>query len=285
MQLNLLIQAQFRMQAQFTILLLTIAVPNYLFWEYPFSMGGSFVLCLLIAVFMPIVYVFKELGSFIIITCLLICGILALNFMAWWEAVSNITMSYIILQHVIVYVIIMALVSLLEWLFIPQDQLDEARLSNLFKYRRVLLVPLFFMFGFSVFGSLLMFAIHRDAFDIYSNISVLKVHLVPAASLSLGCLISLVYLNKIDDALIGGLLSERVLDLKIFESLTGRKVDPKAINKGAIMKWYSIILAVIIIMGSVLETQRGLWLMWIETVLLLVLMASIFWRILKLKLE
>ncbi len=81
-------------------------------------------------------------------------------------------------------------------------------------------------------------------------------------------LVIYIYLSKFKDKDIRKFLLEEKLNIAHYDLKKAKK-------------YFVIFFFLIIFFGSIMETQRGMWVMWIETILLISLMSLIAWKIYK----
>lgn len=101
-----------------------------------------------------------------------------------------------------------------------------------------------------------------------SDNQFLKYTAMSTVGLILGLFVSIIYLLKINDKDLKNLVIEEKRNIIKYDS---RKIK----------KYFLLAFILIIILGSMIELQRGMWVMWIETILLFFLMSLIIWKIYK----
>ena len=195
---------------------------------------------------------------------------MGINFLSYWETtVVKITVFYLFIFYGLLLWLVIWYLSIIKSAFKTLGQLNEPDQHLIKQIRRTLESPIFVGTLFSLFSGLMVNFIHKVEPQTYNN-PLLKISYVAIAMIIIFLFITFIYLVKIRDEDIKRLL------FKTEEKYDLQKYDMRKIKK------YSLLISVIIIVaGSVIETQRGMWVMWIETILLLVLMSLVFWKIYK----
>ena len=257
---------------QCVIHIFIVAISVFLFIKFPFSLGGSFVFSFLIGCFALIVLKYSNMANLLLIITWNLCGLLGLNFMSYWENMEGISLVYIILLVLLIIVIVFAFSFAVFRPLKAKNQLNEAEIINFNKLNDVVLSLLVITELPLIIGIFIIMDVSHDFLNPSNEVTFLRAYLVAASVLMLGFIIAKLFMYKIEDSDIKELLSEN-------------KADFKGLDRGVVRKWCLMVIALIIIFGSGFEMLRGMWFMWISTVIMLILMSSIFWRILKLKFD
>jgi len=261
-----------QLHIHFSITCIAISCFAYLFYKYPYSLGGSLVLCLFISAFIPLTLRIIKLSSEFRLTQLILADIVGINFLSYLEnSVSNTSILYLFIFYSCILFLLYFYSTIADPGFKKYNQINTTDQNLLKQIRLTLAVPLFFVgFVFSLFSGLMVHFIHEYEPQIYYGNPYLRISCVSIAFLIFFFFISFIYLRKINDEDIKELLSkaDEKYNLKIYD---GRK-----------MKNYTLLIyAGTFIIGSGIEIQRGMWIMWFETIILLGLMMLILWKIYK----
>ena len=256
---------------QFVFSGITLILFTYLFFKFPFSLGGSITLMLIIATTVPLTFSMKNLANEFYIIQFIVAGIMGLNFLSYWEvATLKINVIYLIIFYSLLIWIILWYLVLTQRVLKNKDQLNESDQKLIKKINQTLTAPILFLgLQFSFFSGLMIFFIYKKEPQIYAKL-YLKLSYVAIGWLIFFFFISLIYLKKISAENIKRLLAN------VEKQYYLEKYDKRMIKKYLIS-----ILSFIFVVGSMIELQRGMWFMWIETILLLGLMSLIIWKIYK----
>lgn len=261
-----------QLHIQFSFSCLAIGVFTYLFFKYPFSLGGSVMLGWLIAAFIPLTLRIRKLSTEFSIIQLITATIMGINFLSYWEiSGKTINIGYLFIFYGFLFLMITRYLLIVDLIFKNIVQLNETDQYLIKQIRRTLVSSVLFIgMIFSLCSGLMVHFIRKVEPVTYYNNPNLRLSYVAIAMLIFFFLIAFIYLTKIKDEDIKGLLS------KAEEKYNLKNYDAKKIKN------YSLLTFVlIIILGSFIEIQRGMWVMWIETILLLALMSLIIWKIYK----
>lgn len=223
---------------------------------------------LLIATFVPLTIRMKKLSTEFSIIQLILVGIMGINFLSYWE-ITNVTINifYLFIFYGCLWLMIM-LYLIVSVRHFKKDSLNESDQHLLRKIRGTLAAPL--IFGgmvFSFFSGLMVHATREIEPRLYDN-PFLKLSYIVIAVFIFFFFVAYFHLMKIGDNTVKGLLS-------------GEKFNFKEYDIMKIKKYSLLVFISIIVSGSFIETQRGMWIMWIETILLVGLMFLILWKIYK----
>lgn len=245
---------------------LVYKTPNNIEW-----FGSSFILILIMAAGIGFSYIIRLFSLEFNFFSLIAAGIMAINYLASLEVKTN---SLNVTQSLF---FIGCILWVLFWFFQiffrllkPLELLDEP--SERFRKQLALSSSIV---SFAI--SLTFIAITYVTFQLLKEYnpqaigndnSYLRYTVISIGWLILALLVSLIYLLRIDD--------RDILNLIVEEKRGAIKYDVRNLKK-----YILIILFAVITLGSIFETQRGMWVMWIETISLLVLMSLILWKIYK----
>jgi hypothetical protein len=245
---------------------------TYLVYKYPNSIGGfggSFILFLFMLGFIGSVYFIKPISLELSFILLIIAGIMGINFLGYLEMTYglNITYSWIFIGCVFwtLYWFVYSLFILLK----TSTSLNEFNKS--FKVKlTITLAPPFLI-------SMIFLAITRFIFldntsrilakNIFYN-SFLKYTIISTGGFILGLFISLIYLLKLDNKNIKNIIIDD-------------KCNVIRYDRNKFKKHFILVFCLFILLGSIFEIFRGMWIMWFETILLFGLMSLIIWKIYK----
>jgi len=256
---------------KFELYFITLAgiVPSYLFFKYPFSLGGSLAICFFILALVPLLFQLRELSSVFVMLSIVLFGILVMNFLSYLENAKAITVPYIVIFGLLTLLITAFFYWTICWPLELLETLNDAENKILNQIQRIVLAPSIFIgLAFVTFSSLMILFIRDADRYLYNNASYLRGFYISFAGIVFCFLISFIYLRKISDQDIRKLISEDKSKLIPFDARKFRK-------------WFLIIFCWFVINGSLLEIGRNMWPIWIETILLVGIMSMILWKIYK----
>lgn len=253
---------------------LMIAI-TYLVSKHPDTVGGfggSFMFFLFIMAAIVSFYFIRSLSLELSFIPLIIAGIMGINFLGYMEITrGTLSTAY---SWIFIGCFFWTLYWFLFSLFVllkPPESLDESnrRLKN---QLTITLFPIFLI-------SMIFAAVTRFPFlelpkynpQNITNMAdnpLFNYTTISIGGLILGLFVSLIYLLKINDKDLKNLIIEE-------------KCNVIKLNTNKIKKYFILTSSSVIVIGSIFETQRGMWVMWIETILLVFLMSLIIWKIYK----
>ncbi|GBE00073.1 hypothetical protein BMS3Abin07_02119 [bacterium BMS3Abin07] len=245
----------------------------YLIYRFkfdPFSVGGSLMLAAFIFMLIFFKRVVKPLALESSSAALMITGIVVINFLSYWEiSGQRIDMPYLIIAFLCLYFFVAISSAVLGLPFKKIDSVSETERQVYRQIMRTLSMPMY-VFGliFAMLSGLAVYDILKSEPNAAISCPLLKISYMAVFWIVIAFLVIYIYLSKIKDDDIRKFLLEEKFNIVNYD-----------IKK--VKKYYTIFFFLIIFFGSVVETQRGMWVMWIETILLLGLMSLIIWKIYK----
>jgi len=248
---------------------------TYLISKHPHTvggLGGSFMLFPIIVVAICSFYFIRSLSLELSFIPLVIAGVMGINFLSYLEMTGgtlNVTYSWIVIGCIFwtLYWFLYTLFVLIK----PSESLNEQN-KRLKVQLTITLAPVFFIsIPFIVITHVTFLKLQKYSPQMITDMAnnpFFKYTTISTGLLILALFVSLVYLLKIRD--------EDLKKLVIEEKYGVIKYETRKIKK-----YFLLISSVVISIGSIIETQRGMWVMWIETILLIGTMSMIIWKIYK----
>ena len=249
-------------------------VLTYLFYKISNGIegfGSSIILLLLMVGGLFLANVTKSLSLELSLTPLIIAGFIGINYLGYLETkIGFLNMNSLIFIGCIVWILFW-FSRVLFILIKPMESLDEPHL-HLRKQLTLAVMPSFIIsitFIAITYVTFLNLQRYEPGYlQGRSNPTLFTYTTISTGLFIVALFVSLIYLLKIDD---NGLK----------KLIIGGKCNLIKFNVNRIKRYFIIVFSTIIFMGSILEAQRGMWIMWIETILLLGLMSLIIWKIYK----
>ncbi len=225
------------------------------------GIGGSIIFIPVIPFLILLSFAIKPITPHINYFVLTLVGVLILNYFAYLEMAGikldiNYQLIYIFCVIATLLFYMKSVLSLVK----PIDIFENFNKDIGSKLAIILFSPLFISVGFIV---VIMVNAKPSLFSKYNK--VLNYSNLNFTFIILGLLISLIYLLKISDS-----------DIK--KILIDEKDQIQKYSLDKFRKLFKLSLVFIISFGSLIEINRGLWLLWIETVLIISLMSIILWK-------
>ncbi|MDP3261204.1 MAG: hypothetical protein Q8M34_11595 [Thermodesulfovibrionales bacterium] len=245
----------------------------YLIYKFKFdlfSFGGSLMLAALIFMLTFLKRVVKPLALELSSAALMVTGLVVINFLSYWEiSGKKVDMPYLIIAFLCLYFFVATSSAILGLPFKKIDNVSETEQPVYRQIMRTLSMPMY-VFGlvFAMLSGFMVYFILEHEPNASISCPLLKITYVAVFWLVIALFVIYIYLSKIKDDDIRKFLLEEKLNIVHY--------DVKEVKK-----YFEIFFFLIIFFGSVAESQRGIWVMWIETILLLSLMSLIIWKIYK----
>lgn len=235
----------------------------------PFIFGGSLMFAALIFMLIFLKRVVKPLALEASSAALMVTGIVVMNFLSYWEiSGKTVNMTFLTIAYICLYLFIAISAAVLGLPFKKIDSVSEGEQPVYRQIMRTLSMPLY-IFGlvFAMLSGLMVYFIllHEPTATTWP---FLKITYVAVLWLVIALLVIYIYLSKFKDKDIRKFLLEEKLNIAHYDLKKAKK-------------YFVIFFFLIIFFGSIMETQRGMWVMWIETILLISLMSLIAWKIYK----
>lgn len=239
--------------------------------EASFGLGGSLTIFTITGILIALSYFVKPFILEFSLGTIIITGILIFNLLSFWEISGRpITTEYLILSYISFYSFIPLCLFVMLLPFKKRNNLNEPERTTFFRKIVLTLFLPMFVFGliFAILSGLAVYDILKSEPNAAISCPLLKITYMAVFWIVIAFFVTFIYLSKIKDEDIRKFLLEEKLNIVNYDI---RKVK----------KYFGIFFFLIIFLGSVVETQRGMWVMWIETILLLGLMSLIIWKIYK----
>ena len=245
----------------------------FLLYKYKFSLfslGGSSIFVSISVILIFLMGIIRPLVLELSFAILTITGILIINFLSYWEiSVNNLDTPYWIVSFICLFCFVNVYISVVRSPFKKYSDVEESNRGLFRKILLTLLLPNLIMgLIFAMFSALMVYSIRNWEPNVAISYPLLRISYVAVAWLVISFLVTFIYLLKIKD--------KDIRNFIINEKLNVVKFDTRKIKI-----YFTLIYFLIIFFGSIIETQRGMWVMWIETILLLGLMSLIIWKIYK----
>jgi hypothetical protein len=235
-----------------------------------FSLGGSLMLSSIIYMLIYLRRVIKPLALELSAAALMVTGLVVFNFLSRWEiSGNNIDMTYLTISYICLYFFMATSSAILVLPFKKIDSVSETEHPIYRKIMQTLKMPMY-VFGlvFAMLSGLMVYFILEHEPNAALSYPLLKITYVAILWLVIALLVIFIYLSKIKDNDIRKIFLEEKLNIVNYD-----------IKK--VKNYFKIFFSLLILLGSIIEMQRGMWVMWMETIMLLGLMASIVWKIYK----
>lgn len=245
----------------------------YLIYKFKFglfSFGGSLMLVAIINMLFYLKRTVKPLALELSSAALMVTGLAVINFLSYWEiSGKNIDMTYLTISYICLYFFIATSSAILGLPFKKNDSVSETEKPVYRQIMRTLSMPMY-VFGlvFAMLSGLMTYFILVHEPNAVISCPLLRIIYVAVFWLVIALFVIYIYFSKIKDDDIRKFVLEEKLNIVNY-------------NIKKVKKYFAIFFFLIILFGSVMETQRGMWVMWIETILLLGLMSLIIWKIYK----
>lgn len=254
------------------LIFLGYLIYKYQFIDMPlFGLGGSVMILIFISILIFLRRIIKSLTLELNLGISMITGILIFNFLSYWEISGRtIGATYLNIGFFCLIFFTYIITSIVRIPFKNYDQINES--ERKFFVRQIMLTILLpvFIFGlaFAMLSGLMAYDILKSEPNIAISCPLLKISYMVVFWIVIALLVTFIYLSKIKDDDIRKFLKDERLDVVKYDT-------------GKIKKYFKIIFLSVIFLGSFGEIVRGMWIMWIETILLLYLMSLIIWKIYK----
>ncbi len=261
--------AQILVYINYAVIIL-LAYLIYKFKFDPFSLGGSLMLAAFIFMLIFFKRVVKPLALEASSAALMVTGIVVINFLSYWEISGKRTgMSYLTISYICLYFFIAISAAVLGLPFKKIDSVSETEQPVYRQIMRTLSLPLY-VFGlvFPMFSGLMLYFILVHEPNAAISCPLLKITYMAVAWIVIGLFITFIYLSKINDEDIRKFIKEEKLGVVRYDT-------------GKIKKYSALFFCLIILLGSAMEIKRGMWVMWIESILIIGLMSLMAWKIYK----
>ncbi len=234
------------------------------------SFGGSLMLAAIINILFFLKRVIKPLALESSSAALMVTGIAIFNFLSYWEiSGKSVDITYLAISYICLYFFIAISSAILGLPFKKVDSVSEAEQKHFRQIMRTLSMPMY-VFGliFAMLSGLMVYFILEHEPNAAISCPLLKITYMAFFWVVIALLVTYIYLSKIKDDDIRKFLLEEKLSIVNYDIKKAKK-------------YFAILFFMIIFIGSGIETQRGMWVMWIETILLIGLMSLIIWKIYK----
>lgn len=249
--------------------IISLAYLIYRFKFDLFSLGGSLMLAAIIYILFSLKSAIKPLSLELSSAALMVTSIVVINFLSYWEINSKIiNMTYLIIAYMCLYFFVAITSAIFGLPFKKISSVKETDHRDYLEIMRTLSMPIY-IFGlvFAMISGLMVYFIlvHEPAGITWP---FLKITYIAVFWLVIALFITFIYLSKIKDEDIRKFLLEDKLGIVSYD-----------IKK--VKKYFEVFFLLIILFGSMVETQRGMWVLWLETILLLGLLSVVLWKIYK----
>jgi hypothetical protein len=243
----------------------------YLIYEFkfnPFIFGGSLILVPPICALNFWRRTVKPLALELSFGSLFVAELIIINFLSYWEmSGKSVDTIFLIITYLCLYFFVAISLAIVGLPFKKSNSVNGAEQPYYRQIMRTISMPLYF-FGllFAMFSGLMVYFVLLHEPHVVVSCPFLKITYVAVAWIVIALLVTYIYIGKIQD--------EEIRKYILEKKLNSVNYDVKKIKK------YSVACYLLIIfLGSAMETQRGLWVIWIETILLIGLMSLIVWKI------
>ena len=221
-------------------------------------------------IFILLTFIIRSLALELSFGTLIITGILILNLLSFWEISGrNINTPYWIISFICFFCFVNCYLAFVRLPFKNYYDIVESERALFKKIILTLYLPILVMgLAFAMFSALIVYSIQMWEPNFAKAYPLLRVSYVAVVWLVISLLVAFIYLSKVKD-----------MDIKKF--LINGKYNVMNYDRKKITKFFILMFVFIILFGSVVEIQRGMWVMWIETVLIVGLMSLIVWKIYK----
>jgi hypothetical protein len=253
------------------ILLFYLIYKYQLINETAFGLGGSLTIFTITGIFVSLSFFVRPLLFEFRCGTLIITGILIFNFLSYWEISGKpLTTEYLILSYLF-FLNFMPFCSFFMTLpFKSRNSLNEQERSVFSKEILLILYAPAFVFAlmFAILSGLMVYFILEHEPNAAISCPLLKITYMAVAWIVIGLFVTFIYLSQISDE-----------DIRKF--IREEKLATVRYDTGKIKKYSALLFFLIILFGSGIEIGRGMWVMWIESILIIGLMALIAWKIYK----
>ncbi len=245
----------------------------YLIYRFKFdlfSFGGSLMLAAVTFMLIFLKRVVKPLALESSSAALMVTGLLVINVLSYWEiSGKRIDMPYLTISFICLYLFVAISAAVLGLPFKKIDNVSEADQPVYRQIMRTISMPMY-VFGliFAMLSGLAVYDILKSEPNVAVSMPFLKIAYVTVAWIVIALLVIYIYLLKFKD--------EDIRKFLLEEKLDSLNYDIKKVKK-----YFAIFYSLIIVFGSVIETQRGMWILWIETILSLGFLSLIILKIYK----
>jgi hypothetical protein len=239
---------------------------------YPNTFGGSSVLILLISYIIILSLIIKKSYFELNLIQLLVAAILGFNYLSYLElnVVTVDSNQQYLTYFAINYVLFIAFfVILIRSPFKGLPLLDNKEEKYFMKFAFPLYTPIIaFGLAVNILSSMLILFIYEYGSNTLVTYPLLKLSYAATAWIIVSFVVTLLYIRRINEYYPELPYRESKLNLMNYDQSIIRKV---------MIRW----LIAIIVIGSNFEFGRCSWIMWVETVMLIILMMSIIWKVYK----
>jgi hypothetical protein len=243
---------------------------GYQLTVYPKSFGGSSVLILFISYIIIITIIIKRNYFELSLMQLLVAGILGFNYLSYLElhVIAVESNQRYLTYFAINYVLFIAFfVILIRAPFKGLPLLDDKEQKIFMKFVFPLYSPIIaFGLAVNILSSILVLFIFKYGTNTLVNYPLLKLSYIATAWIIVSFVVTLLYIPRFNEYYPELPYRESKLNLMNYDQSTIRKV---------MIRW----LIAIIVIGSIFEFGRGAWIMWVETVILIMLMMSLILKV------
>jgi hypothetical protein len=248
------------------ILLISLSTILYLLFGHPnaiYELGGSVILLITISGLVLFSLLKKNLASELSFITFIITGLIILNYFGYQE-VSGMKLRF---EYALIFILCVALTLVFIMAAFIKLLKPDTAVNNNRRFKNelaiILAAPMFISTTFIVVV-LSTFSLAQEE-NILSRNPIHRYTDMALFFIIAGLIVSLIYLSKIKDDAIKQVFREEKYHSIRFDS---RKVG----------KYLKLVLILSFLLGSIIEMNRGLWILWIETNIAMALISMILWK-------